>query len=243
MSILVIGETCKDVFIYGESSRLCPEAPAPVFIPKKTIFNSGMASNVYNNIVSLGHSCEILTNSNWEQVTKTRLIHRETNQMFIRIDENDHIVNPCSLENVEWDKYEVIVISDYDKGFLSVDHIVEISEKHPCVFLDTKKTLGKWCEKIKFVKINSYEYERTKLFMSSDLEDKLIVTLGSKGCRHKEKRYRVDNVEIKDVSGAGDTFLAGLPVKYAQTKEISDAIIFANQCATKVVQKRGVNVV
>ena len=31
MKILVIGETCKDVFNYGRVDRLCPEAPVPVF--------------------------------------------------------------------------------------------------------------------------------------------------------------------------------------------------------------------
>ena len=50
-------------------------------------------------------------------------------------------------------------------------------------------------------------------------------------------------VEIKDLSGAGDTFLAGLVCNYLNTNDIKQAIIFANECATKVVQRRGVNVV
>ena len=32
-SILIIGDSCKDVFVYGEISRLSPEAPVPVFNP------------------------------------------------------------------------------------------------------------------------------------------------------------------------------------------------------------------
>jgi len=35
MKILVIGDSCKDVFIYGKANRLCPEAPVPVFIPQR----------------------------------------------------------------------------------------------------------------------------------------------------------------------------------------------------------------
>ena len=35
MNILVIGEFCIDEFVYGECARLNPEAPTPVFIPKK----------------------------------------------------------------------------------------------------------------------------------------------------------------------------------------------------------------
>ena len=39
---------------------------------------------------------------------------------------------------------------------------------------------------------------------------------------------------------AGDTFLAGLVVKYVLTKDIDKSIEFANKCATQVVQKKGV---
>ena len=50
-------------------------------------------------------------------------------------------------------------------------------------------------------------------------------------------------VEIKDSSGGGDTFIAGLVAEYIKTNDIDKAIRFANDCATKVVQKRGVSVV
>ena len=48
-------------------------------------------------------------------------------------------------------------------------------------------------------------------------------------------------VEIKDVAGAGDSFIAGLIVDYIATKDINSAIAFANKCATEVVQKRGIS--
>jgi sugar/nucleoside kinase (ribokinase family) len=50
-------------------------------------------------------------------------------------------------------------------------------------------------------------------------------------------------VEIKDTSGAGDTFLSGLVCNYEKTGDIREAIEFANACATTVVQKRGVSVI
>ena len=52
-----------------------------------------------------------------------------------------------------------------------------------------------------------------------------------------------EKVEIKDSSGGGDTFIAGLVFKYLETNDMRQAIVFANECATKVVQKRGVSVV
>jgi bifunctional ADP-heptose synthase (sugar kinase/adenylyltransferase) len=51
--IVVIGDTCKDVFIYGESKRLSPEAPVPVFTPLYTVVNDGMAGNVVANISAI----------------------------------------------------------------------------------------------------------------------------------------------------------------------------------------------
>ena len=54
MKILVIGESCRDVFNYGSCIRLCPEAPVPVFNPVEVIDNGGMAKNVYRTVMSLG---------------------------------------------------------------------------------------------------------------------------------------------------------------------------------------------
>jgi sugar/nucleoside kinase (ribokinase family) len=42
---------------------------------------------------------------------------------------------------------------------------------------------------------------------------------------------------------AGDTFISALCIKYVGTKNIDIAIEFANECATKVVQKAGVSVI
>ena len=43
MSILVIGDSCIDIFIYGDIDRVCPEAPVPVFKPTSQTENPGMA--------------------------------------------------------------------------------------------------------------------------------------------------------------------------------------------------------
>ena len=97
----------------------------------------------------------------------------------------------------------------------------------------------------KYIKINKNEYIRSKEFIDSSswASDKTIVTLGSKGCRLKDKIYSVEKVEIKDLCGAGDTFMASLCVKYVETSDIEKSLVFANECATQVVQLKGVNVI
>ena len=60
---------------------------------------------------------------------------------------------------------------------------------------------------------------------------------------YKNQIYAVDDVEIKDASGAGDTFLDGLCVNYLETKNIEEAISYANRCASQVVQRKGVTTI
>ena len=72
---------------------------------------------------------------------------------------------------------------------------------------------------------------------------KTIVTKGNRGCLYNEKIYPTIDVPVKDISGAGDTFLAGLVVEYVRSKDIEKSITFAQICTQKVVQKHGVSVV
>lgn len=242
MKILVIGESCKDVFKYGKCERLDPAAPAIVFCPVETKENGGMAMNVFNNLKSLGADVEIYTNSNWSIVTKTRFVDKKTNYILLREDNNDGQYGNCDLNLVDFKKYDAIVVSDYNKGFISKSDIKQICKKHPLVFLDTKKEIGKWCECVAFIKINNYELSKAR-HVTKTLKDRLVITLGPAGASHKNTIYPVKNVDIKDLSGAGDTFISGLCFKYAETKDIAKAINFANECATVVVQKAGVSTI
>ena len=72
------------------------------------------------------------------------------------------------------------------------------------------------------------------------MDKKLITTQGSDGCTYNGKTFGVEKVEIKDLCGAGDTFLAGLVAEYICSRDIEKAITAANECATEVVQGRGV---
>ena len=55
--VTVIGEMCTDKFIYGDVTRLCPEAPVPVLNPFRVVENPGMAGNVVENIKALRKEC------------------------------------------------------------------------------------------------------------------------------------------------------------------------------------------
>ena len=74
--------------------------------------------------------------------------------------------------------------------------------------------------------------------------DRLIVTMSERGCKYFDQTFPVDRtVEVRDLSGAGDSWMAGFVVKYLETKDPYKSIEFANEKATIVVQKRGVTTI
>lgn len=236
--ILVIGDSSRDVFVYCDALRLCPDVPVPVLNIKDQNENPGMAKNVQRNIQNLFGRCDILTNDNWFEITKTRYVHKDSNHMFFRVDTTQKVPH-IDLSLVDYN-YEIIVISDYDKGFLTESDIEIICSNHSNVFIDTKKILGSWVKNAKFIKINDFEYKNSKKNITSDFEQKIIHTMGSDGCEYQGVRYPVNKVDVKDVSGAGDSFMSGLVVEYYLTKDIISGIKFANKCASEVVKHRGV---
>lgn len=244
MNILVIGDSCSDIFRYGKVTRIAPEAPVPIIIPEKETVNPGMAGNVVANLEALGANVDLITNK--EEIRKIRYVCSKYNHLLLRVDEND-TCTPIKDIEIEMGKYDAIIISDYCKGFLNEKMIESISNWDECpVFLDTKKVLGDWCKNIDYIKINHQEYLNNKEILNvfPDLKNKTIVTRGKYGCDFKGKNYPTIDVPVKDVSGAGDTFLSGLVVEYINSGfDINLAIKFAQECTTKVIQKSGVSTV
>ena len=243
MKILVIGDSCTDIFKYGKVERIAPEAPVPIIVPERETSNPGMAGNVVANLKALGAEVDFVTNET--EIRKIRYVCSKYNHLLLRVDENDR----CEAIDASYlfgEEYDAVVISDYCKGFLLEDDIEFITQNTTIpTFLDTKKILGEWAHNVDFIKINYHEYERNLEVLLNDniLQNKTIVTRGKYGCDYQGKNYPTQEVPVKDVSGAGDTFLAGLVVEYARSKDIDKAIEFAQECTTIVVQKSGVSTI
>ena len=240
MNILVIGDSCRDIFVYGSIDRVSPEAPVPIIVPAYQKENAGMAGNVAANLKSLGANVTLITNK--QEIKKIRFVDERYNHMVLRVDEGDRCERISKLE-LNYSDYDAVIISDYCKGFLTEKDIQYISENCSCpTFLDTKKSLGDWCNKIDYIKINNFEYEKNKDKISNSkfLKDKIITTQGKRGCVYMQEVFPTQEVSVKDVSGAGDTFISGLVFEYIKTRDIRKSIHFAQQCTTKVVQKTGV---
>lgn len=243
--VLVVGDSCTDIFIYGKCERLCPEAPVPIFLPENTVYNGGMTINVYENLKALGISCEILTND--IRPVKTRYVDSISNQLLLRVDEKDSIrrIDINYLNRLNLVNYDAIVISDYNKGFLTVEDIEYISDKNRNVFIDSKKKFDDWCQNIKFIKINEKEYLQNENYLNNEYFGNLIVTKGKYGAvLNNEQVFPIDEEhEVRDLSGAGDTFFAALVADYLKNNDICGAIKYANKCASWVVTQKGVAVI
>ena len=158
INILVIGDSCTDIFTYGDVYRLAPEGPVPIFNPNYSISNGGMALNVQRNIDAIGSKACLI--SQYEKIDKTRYVDQRTNILLLRIDTNDKATRISRdliskiKDNYYLDvHYDAIIISDYCKGFLTEEDIDEIAKNNSNTFLDTKKILGDWCKNVNFIKI------------------------------------------------------------------------------------------
>ncbi len=56
-TVLCIGDLMLDEFVYGEVSRISPEAPAPVIAARRSEIHIGGAGNVARNVAALGARC------------------------------------------------------------------------------------------------------------------------------------------------------------------------------------------
>ena len=245
--ILVIGELGEDVFVYGQVKRICPEAPVPVFNPVKEVRNPGMAGNVVENLIALDPTADIVHLHQPEKITKTRIVEGKSNQMLVRIDDGELnpilpllLLSPRNVDTIQ--ESDIIILSDYDKGYLIPEMITKISSMNSLTILDTKKKLTEDVIKnITFVKLNENEYQNN-IDLVNQYPEKFLITLGSKGCKHNEVVYPSPRPqETIDVSGAGDTFVASFSVKYLETKDIEKSLIFANEMSSIVVSKKGVS--
>ena len=83
---------------------------------------------------------DILTNENWNDVIKERIVDKKSNHMFCRIDKPLD-VQRVDVFKIEYDKYEHHRIR-LRQRILEWDDIEYICSHHDRVFLDSKKELG-----------------------------------------------------------------------------------------------------
>lgn len=209
------------------------------------------------------HSINSINKS--DDIVKTRIY--SNNIYLARLDKDtevqhdeDYLVNELFKSTPK-----IIIISDYGKGTIKKpSKIIEqaYSRRIPTL-VDSKSNLSDF-KGAYLLKPNLTEFlewmdiardedpinnlnKLNKAVLSYAINtlkvDNLIITLGEYGCIHVTKSiikmYSSPAVPVKDVTGAGDSFIAGLAVALATDKTMEDAIVFANKVASVCVTKKG----
>ena len=243
---LVVGDTMLDVYHFGRVDRISPEAPVPIFIDnlKNIEVRRGGADNVAHQIEALG--CGVETHfANVPSVKHRYMVGHH--QVFRIDDDSTEISRPCEERVAD---YDVIVISDYNKGFVTdtlCQQIIEqaVQNKKP-VIVDPKGD-------------NWWKYEGATVICPNEKEWKessychptgshILLKRGDKGLEIELDRSKqvvklpARAKHVYDVTGAGDTIVGVVASCMGSGANLEDSAYIANIAAGYVVGEVGTKV-
>jgi D-beta-D-heptose 7-phosphate kinase/D-beta-D-heptose 1-phosphate adenosyltransferase len=241
MKVLVLGDVIVDKYIYGTSERISPEAPVPVVKYLHEVETLGGAGLVYENLKSLGVNVTLFE-TNQPHSIKTRIIC--DGHYITRIDDDKDAKSGVILDKVlcsDFSEYDYVILSDYDKGVLdnAKQIIAHINSQGPKVIVDPKRYAheyqGAW-----LVKPNHNEYTK---FEFDEWQGNIITTDAghSVSATIDNIKYTipVEPVEVSDVTGAGDCFLAAFVYALTNGYDHKKAVELAVKGSTESVKHVG----
>ena len=241
MKVLVLGDVIIDKYIYGTSTRISPEAPVPVITYIEEKETRGGAGLVYENLKSLGVDVDMFETPGDVSV-KTRIIC--DGHYITRIDDDAQASGADVLDLVkstDFSQYDYVVLSDYNKGVLdeAKDIIAHINKYNCKVIVDPKENAW-FYENAWLVKPNYNEFHDLGF---DEWQGNIITTnAGEEVIAHIDgKNYEipVENLEVADVTGAGDCFLASFVYALTKGYDYEKAIKVAVRGSTESVKHAG----
>jgi|TARA_B110000046_G_scaffold131411_1_gene137895 D-beta-D-heptose 7-phosphate kinase / D-beta-D-heptose 1-phosphate adenosyltransferase len=241
MKVLVLGDIIIDKYIYGTSSRISPEAPVPVitYIDEKE--TRGGAGLVYENLKSLGVDVDMFETQGQVSV-KTRVIC--DGHYVTRIDDDAQSNGMDVLKQVQetdFSQYEYVILSDYNKGVLDeAKEIIAHINKYNCKVIVDPKENAWFYENAWLVKPNYNEFHDLGFddwqgnIITTNAGEEVIATID--GVKYE---IPVDNLEVSDVTGAGDCFLAAFVYGLTKGYEYKKCLKLAVTGSTESVKHSG----
>jgi len=286
MNVIVLGDVMIDVNYYCTTNRRAPEADIPVYRVIKTDYILGGAANVAKNLKNLNCNItmvsvvgndimggkiidlfnkyninnKIFIDNMRNTTQKNRLFYN--NDIVTRYDVEDTFDINNMIENEIFDyivslkDINAVIISDYDKGIISLSlctRIIEYMNKNNIyTFVDPKiknyrKYINCFCFKPNL-------HEAMTISKSSDLTNifnyifenikctNLILTDGGNGMYLNSPTNIIKHnkiINLIDVTGAGDTVLCVLVYIYLKEKNMQLATNIANYIGGISVQVIG----
>jgi D-beta-D-heptose 7-phosphate kinase/D-beta-D-heptose 1-phosphate adenosyltransferase len=240
MKVLVLGDIIVDKYIYGTSTRISPEAPVPVVTYQREVETIGGAGLVYENLKSLGVDVKLVDFFDKASV-KTRVIC--DGHYITRIDD-DYIADGnmflTYILSQDFDEYDYVILSDYNKGTLDESaEIIKHLNTYGCkVIVDPKEHAshykGAW-----LVKPNEKEFQEYFINWHGNIittrADKSVIA----NIDNEVFEIDVEPVEVADVTGAGDCFLAAFVYGLTKGYDYKHAIDLAVKGSTESVKHVG----
>lgn len=205
--------------------------------------------------------------------TKIRFV-ANTGQEFLRVDNEEKkeladeeytLLEKEIQENI--DDYKIIIISDYNKGFLKASFIKNIikigNENNLKVIIDTKRKKLSIFEGCHILKANIYDVLAiNKLIVntSEEIYKYAIDLISLLNCKYvimtsgensivlvdeKLKKYTFvpQSVTVVDTTGAGDVFISAVAAKLYEENDILSAIDYAKHMCSHAIQYLGTSVI
>jgi D-beta-D-heptose 7-phosphate kinase/D-beta-D-heptose 1-phosphate adenosyltransferase len=293
--VIVLGDAILDEYLLGDCSRISPEAPVPILKVNRTQRVLGGAANTAANIVSLGGHATLIAlvgddeggatlrrcaadagvdlqavDNGAPTLRKTRVVGHQ--QQIVRLDYEDIRPPDTPTESALFDRFsanldtcDIVVISDYAKGFLSasltreiIRHahragrqvIIDPRPQHRSFYVGCDYLTPNWRESRALLGLTEAEpspetVDVVARTLAAELETNVVLTLGANGIsfcsRNTEERFSVPTMakEVFDVSGAGDTVVAAFALAIASRADHVAAVALANRAASVVVGKFG----
>ena len=295
LRILVVGDVMLDHYIWGDATRISPEAPVPVIDIARDSWTAGGAANVALNLASLGARCTVVgyigsdesgtrlatilhgkriatvnTPGTAPTIVKTRVLVQH--QQLCRLDREApptaYEIPASKIEALvapEIAKCDAVILSDYAKGILTDGVVERVSRLARAagkfIALDPKPK-----RKVAFHGLDLITPNKRESLLLAGIEPaahapypaaevcarlhelyatrNLVITLGEEGMllSSEGKIQRIIPTaarEVFDVSGAGDTALAGLVLALTAGASLETSAHFANAAAGVVVGKLG----
>jgi len=273
----ILGDGVIDQYLQVEFNRVSPENPIPVYLNQNDIIETypGGAANVAyllkpwnKNNYYIG-PCNIEFKDVLEdfdidyQFSKIKKIQipkkirlSDGKVPFCRIDHEKPIVYTLGISNfIHYEKFidykfDALIISDYNKGFLND---VEVVMKMKCLkVVDPKKgPLEKWkgCDIFKPNHKEAYELtgetdkeKQCRVIKRKTRCEHVVVTSGAGSIYglNKKEYFEFETKQIskvQSVTGCGDLFVGVLTVAYLQGNSIVESAKMANNVCRQYVQK------
>ena len=241
MKVLVLGDIIIDKYIYGTSTRISPEAPVPVVTYKREVQTPGGASLVYENLKNLGVDVELVDFFDHASV-KTRVIC--DGHYITRID-NDYIADGSMfltyILSRDFNEYDYVILSDYNKGTLdeSIEIIKHLNTFKCKVIVDPKEHANQYKDAW-LVKPNNSEFTKFGFcqwqgnIITTNAGDNVLASIDG-----VEYNLPVAQVEVSDVTGAGDCFLAAFVYGLTKNYDYTQCLELAIKGSRRAVQHVG----